>query len=137
MLHAGRKSGGAVGFPPNVEVSYHPSPKCVGFVELPPHTFNGFSVTASFASRVDNFTFSAMNIYIPRISVNKLAFLLSLSSLSQTLDGARVFLRDINLTREPGDHSNSNFNLVEATMFNNFIHSLSLLEIPLLDCQFT
>jgi hypothetical protein len=35
--------------------------------------------------------------------------------------------------RAPRDKSNDNFNFSEATLFNNFINSLGLLEIPLLD----
>jgi endonuclease/exonuclease/phosphatase family metal-dependent hydrolase len=48
-----------------------------------------------------------------------------------------AFCGDFNLMRAPRDKSNDNFNLSEATLFNNFINSLGLLVIPLLDRQFT
>jgi hypothetical protein len=46
-------------------------------------------------------------------------------------------LGDFNLTRSPRDKSNGNFNSIEAGFFNNFINTLGLIEIPLLDRQFT
>jgi hypothetical protein len=44
---------------------------------------------------------------------------------------------DFNLLRAPRDKSNGNFNSSEAALFNDFINNLGLLEIPLLDRQFT
>jgi hypothetical protein len=44
---------------------------------------------------------------------------------------------DFNLLRAPRDKSNNNFNPVEAIAFNDLINNQCVLEIPLLDRQFT
>jgi hypothetical protein len=46
-------------------------------------------------------------------------------------------MEDFNLVQTPRDKSNGNFNSSEAALFNDFINNLGLLEIPLLDRQFT
>lgn len=45
----------------------------------------------------------------------------------------KLILGDFNLTRSPTDKNNANFSLVEATMFNDTINELGLMEILLLD----
>jgi hypothetical protein len=44
---------------------------------------------------------------------------------------------DFNLVRTPRDKSNQRINSQESASFNDFINTLGLLEIPLLDRQFT
>jgi len=44
---------------------------------------------------------------------------------------------DFNLTRDPADKNNDNFNYNLAEQFNNAIDTLQLMELPLLDRQFT
>jgi hypothetical protein len=64
-------------------------------------------------------------------------FLESLQQVFATLSTPVAFMGDFNLIRTPRDKSNDNFNAVEAASFNSFINDLGLLEIPLLDRQFT
>jgi hypothetical protein len=62
-----------------------------------------------------------------------------LSSLEEvfTLSGLVAIMGDFSLLRAPRDKSNNNFNLVEATAFNDLINNQCVLEIPLLDRQVT
>jgi exonuclease III len=106
-------------------------------VELIRHSIDDFSISTTFSLRADNLTFSIINVYGPCIHDQKQVFLSSVQQLFATFSGPVAILGDFNLIRSPRDKSNNNFNAAEASSFNEFINSLGLLEIPLLDRQFT
>jgi endonuclease/exonuclease/phosphatase family metal-dependent hydrolase len=60
-----------------------------------------------------------------------------LETIFASASGPTALLGDFNLIRTSRDKSNDNFNPSEAACFNDFINLLGLLEIPLLDRQFT
>jgi exonuclease III len=105
--------------------------------ELLHHYIDDYSITSTFSLRSENLTFSLINVYGPCTHDLKAGFLLSLEQIFATLVGPVAIIRDFNLLRAPRDKSNDNFNLAEATIFNESINSMGLLEIPLLDRQFT
>jgi hypothetical protein len=106
-------------------------------VELLHHSIEIFSITTTFYVRADNIIFSVINVYCPCNHFTKPDFLLSLENIFASLSNPIAIMGDFNLLRAPKDKSNANFNFTEAMIFNDFINSLGLLEIPLLDKQFT
>jgi exonuclease III len=106
-------------------------------LQLMHHSIDEFSITSTFSHRADSLTFSIVNVYGPCVHDQKPAFLDSLAQIFATLSGSVAIMGDFNLTRSPRDKSNGNFNGSEATQFNEFINNLGLIEIPLLDWQFT
>jgi exonuclease III len=106
-------------------------------LELLHHSIDDFSITSTFSHRADSLFFSIVNVYGPCVHEQKAAFLDSLAQIFATLSGPVAIMGDFNLTRSPWDKSNDNFNSSEATQFNDFINNLGLIEIPLLDWQFT
>jgi exonuclease III len=101
------------------------------------HSIDDFSVTTSFSLRSDNLCFTIVNVYGPCLHDLKAEFLSSLETIFASSSGSLAFLGDFNLIRSPRDKSNDNFNSSEAACFNDFINLLGLIEIPLLDRQFT
>ena len=67
----------------------------------------------------------------------KHSFLAELISIASSIQGAWALVGDFNLIWFPGDKSNDNFDVHEASIFNEFINDSSLLEIPLLDRRYT
>jgi exonuclease III len=106
-------------------------------LELTHHSIDEFSISTTFSHRSDDLVFTLVNVYGPCIHTLKPSFLTSLEHIFPSFSGPVAFLGDFNLMRSPRDKSNGNFNAAEATSFNYFINNLGLLEIPLLDRQFT
>jgi exonuclease III len=105
--------------------------------DLAYHSIDDFSVTTTFSLRSDNLCFSIINVYGPCVHAQKTDFLNSLELIFASLTGPIALMGDFNLVRAPRDKSNDNFNSSEAASFNDFINNLGLIEIPLLDRQFT
>jgi exonuclease III len=108
-----------------------------GCLKLSHHSVDDFSVTTTFSCRADNLSFTIINVYGPCLHDKKQDFLNSLALLYSSISGPTAIMGDFNLIRSPRDKSNGNFNSSEATLFNDFINNLGLMEIPLLDRQFT
>jgi exonuclease III len=106
-------------------------------VDLISHSVDDYSVTTTFSFRSDNLTFTIINVYGPCTHALKSEFLASILQLYSALTSPVAILGDFNLIRHPREKSNDNFNPSEASLFNDFISSLGLLEISLLDHQFT
>ncbi|XP_071680432.1 uncharacterized protein [Lolium perenne] len=108
-----------------------------GQLQLLQHSVSDFSITTTFSSRADDLTFSIVNVYGPCHHDLKKDFLDSLNHDFAQLSGPAGILGDFNLIRTPREKSSGNFNAVESSLFNEFINDLALIEIPLLDRQFT
>jgi exonuclease III len=106
-------------------------------LELTHHSIDDFAVTTTFSLRSDDLLFTIVNVYGPCDHTLKAQFLSSLEQIFPSLAGPVAFMGDFNLLRAPRDKSNNNFNTAEAASFNDFINGLGLLEISLLDRQFT
>jgi hypothetical protein len=103
-------------------------------LDLLSHSIDDYSITTTFAFRSDNLKFSIINVYGPCTHSFKPVFLSFVEHVYSTLSLPTAILGGI---RHPKDKSNDNFNASEARFFNDFINNLGLLEIPLLDRQFT
>ena len=99
-------------------------------LQLTNHVIDEFSITTTFAMRLDHLSFSVINVYGPCAHDLKAEFLTSLTSAISTTQGPLAVIGDFNLIRAPKDKSNNN-------LFNDFINGSGLIEVPLLDRQFT
>ena len=96
-------------------------------------TANTLSVTLSF--NLDGSSLHVTNIYAP--SADKTHFFSELRSLSPPPDTPWILLGDFNLTRSPADKNNTNFSMHEASLFNDSLNDLGVIEIPLRDRAYT
>ena len=96
-----------------------------------------YSLTISLASTTSDLSFTLTNVYAPADLGFTAAFLHELQELSTHVTGAWILLGDFNLLRVASDKNNTLFNQSLADSFNSCINSLALLELPLLDRQFT
>lgn len=96
-----------------------------------------YSLTTQLVLNKDGSPFAVTNVYAPTAHDDKPAFLAELADIAATIDEPWLILGDFNLTREPQDKNNDNFNHVEAHLFYDTINTLELLEIPLVDRAFT
>ena len=81
--------------------------------------------------------FTLTNVYAPIRRDEKQGFFTELASVAATICGAWIVIGDFNLTRDPADKNNDNFNFAEANNFNDLINALCLIEIPLADRAYT
>lgn len=93
-------------------------------------------VSSSFFARTNDLMFFIVNIYGPCVHAKKAPFLASLANFISLLSTPVCIMWDFNLLRHSFDRSNNIFNFPKASLFNNFIHSSDLQEIPLLDREF-
>lgn len=77
------------------------------------------------------------NVYAPTDHAQKSAFLHELSTCAPTNATPWIILGDFNLLRHPAEKNTAGFRQAEADMFNDFINSNALIELPLLDRSFT
>lgn len=96
-----------------------------------------YTLTTNFTLYRDGTSFSVTNVYAPTNHADKPLFLHELASIAATIQEQCVIMGDFNLTREPVDKNNGNFNFREAQLFNDTINSLELLEIPLVGRAYT
>ena len=96
-----------------------------------------FMLTTKFKLASDASEFTLTNVYAPVRRDEKQAFFTELVSVAATICGAWIVIGDFNLTRDPADKNNDNFNFAEANNFNDLINSLCLIEIPLADRAYT
>jgi exonuclease III len=86
---------------------------------------------------VVNSSFRFTNVYAPCDRSAKADFLIDLASHDPGDSRPWIIAGDFNLTRDPADRNNDNFSAAEASMFNDSINSLCLIELPLSDRKFT
>lgn len=77
------------------------------------------------------------NIYAPSSRALKQSFLNELLTIAQPDDSPWLIAGDFNLLRFPSDKNNHAFRQSEANAFNQTLDDLALIELPLLDRQFT
>jgi hypothetical protein len=85
----------------------------------------------------DGFTLRFTNVYAPCDRAEKTLFLESLATHEPDGDTPWIIVGDFNLTRDPSDRNNDNFSVNDATMFNDSINNLYLIELPLTDRSYT
>ncbi|CAO2147693.1 unnamed protein product [Urochloa humidicola] len=96
-----------------------------------------FTLTTSFAATASNYSFSLTNVYAPSDHRDTPSFLEELHDVAATVSGPWILAGDFNLIREAHEKNNLLFNSHLASSFNDTIHDLALLELPLLDRLFT
>ncbi|CAN6205967.1 unnamed protein product [Urochloa humidicola] len=107
------------------------------FCTLVSSTKNRFSLTGTYALNADDSSLTLTNVYAPTERADKPAFMAELASLADNTHGPWMIIGDFNLTRKPEDKSSTHFNHAEADMFNSLINELALIEMPLVDRQYT
>lgn len=65
------------------------------------------------------------------------AFLSELDNIQPPHDQSWIAIGDYNLTRSPTDKNTHGFNWSLANKFNNLIHDLALVELPVMDRLYT
>jgi exonuclease III len=97
------------------------------------------TLTICFTSTASNLTFYVTNVYAPSTHELLSSFLDELKSIPLNLDPDTPWLifGDFNMIRYPHEKNNANFHQAEADAFNDCIHSLCLIDLPLIGRQFT
>ena len=95
------------------------------------------TLSLTFASAVSGTEFTLTNVYAPSDHRDSFQFLLDLDEIAAQISGNWVLAGDFNLTRGASDNSNGSIDARLANAFNNAIHKLGLIDIPLLDKLFT
>ena len=96
-----------------------------------------FSSTLILQSTEADRNIAITNIYAPSSRALKQSFLDEFLFISQPDDSPWLLVGDFNLLRFPSDKNNAAFRQAEANAFNQTIDDLALIELPLLDRQFT
>jgi len=86
-----------------------------------------FTLTTKFKLASDASEFTLTNVYAPVRRDEIQAFFTELASVAATICGAWIVIGDFNLTRDPADKNNDNFNFAEANNFNDLINALCLI----------
>ncbi|CAN6209153.1 unnamed protein product [Urochloa humidicola] len=95
------------------------------------------SLTVFFSSTASDYAFAVTNVYAPADHSESQAFLLELEALAAHIPGNWVIAGDFNLTRGAADNSNGTVHQALANAFNDTIHKLGLIDLPLVDRLFT
>lgn len=85
----------------------------------------------------DNTLIRVTNVYAPCNHASKAEFLSEINGHAPGDAVPWAILGDFNLTRSPTDRNNGNFSRSEASLFNDFINDLSLIDLPLRDRLYT
>ena len=96
-----------------------------------------FSSTLILRSSMSDQNIAITNIYAPSSRALKQEFLNELLLIAQPDNSPWLLVGDFNLLRFPSDKNNAAFRQAEANAFNQTIDDLALIELPLLDRQFT
>ncbi|CAM0870529.1 unnamed protein product [Alopecurus aequalis] len=87
--------------------------------------------------RADSSSLRVTNVYGPCARAEKESFLSDIDTHAPTDDSPWIVLGDFNLSRAASDRNNRNFSLPEASLFNEFVNRLCLVDLPLRDRRFT
>lgn len=97
-----------------------------------------FSSTLTLSCLASQHNIFITNVYDPSQRDLKLEFLEELKQIEPPPESPWLLIEDFNLIiRFPNEKNNNNFRRCEADAFNDTIDHLALLELPLLDRQFT
>lgn len=96
-----------------------------------------FSLTTHLCLLADGSRFTCTNVYAPTRHADKPVFLVELADIAWAINGPWAIIGDFNLVRNAADKNNDSFDFSEAFAFNSLINNLELLEIPLLNREFT
>ena len=88
-------------------------------------------------SRASDATFAVTNVYAPADHHDSQHFLEDWIEVASHVDSNWLVAGDFNLTRNADENSNGTLHQNLAELFNDPIHALAVIEIPLLDCLFT
>ncbi|CAN6294153.1 unnamed protein product [Urochloa humidicola] len=105
-------------------------------------TLNSFmtrqrTLTTCFTSTASDYSFTVTNVYAPSDHRDSLLFLEDLEEVASNVQGCWILAGDFNLTRGCDENSNGNVHQQLADAFNECIHKLGLIDIPLLDRLYT
>ncbi|CAO1939972.1 unnamed protein product [Urochloa humidicola] len=95
------------------------------------------SLTTVFSSTASDYTFTVTNVYAPADHRESAQFLFDIEELAALVHGNWIVAGDFNLTRGAEDNSNGAVHQGLADAFNDTIHKLGLIDMPLLDRLFT
>lgn len=98
---------------------------------------NDFAQTIEFQCLLSGENWLLTNIYAPRTSDGKIAFLNWFKGISMPDDIRWLIVGDFNLIRSPDNRNKPGDNVQEMIKFNEAISRLRLHEIPLKCCRFT
>lgn len=96
-----------------------------------------FTSTLTLTCLASHHNVLATNVYAPSLRSQKMEFLDELKQIEPPPDTPWLLIGDFNLIRFPNEKNNNNFHRSDAESSNNTIDLLALLELPLLDRQFT
>ena len=88
-------------------------------------------------SRASDATFAVTNVYAPADHHDSQHFLEDWFEVASHVDSNWLVAGDFNLTRNADENSNGTLHQNLAELFNDPIHALAVIEIPLLDRLFT
>lgn len=98
---------------------------------------NGFSLAVQFTSKIDESTFTMINVYGPCVHDGKVEFTNWLKNLQILDDEDWIILGDFNLYRHPENRNRQGADINEMFLFNNAISRLGQSEILLQGKKFT
>lgn len=95
------------------------------------------SLKATFSSTSDHSPLTITNVYAPSDHRLSPSFLQELVEVRACVSGPWLLIGDFNLVREASDKNNGRVDAGLCSLFNDALDRLEVLELPLLDCQFT
>jgi exonuclease III len=95
------------------------------------------SLTVLLSERSSDLCLRITNVYAPSIPELRPAFLDELKAITPDDNIPWLICRDFNMIRYACEKNNDNFRHNEADAFNDMIHDICLIELPLMDRQFT
>ncbi len=96
-----------------------------------------FSLTLRLRHRSSGFSFFLTNVYGPPRWEGKSEFCDELRQLKSTCEGCWVVCGDFNFTRSQAERSSKEWSRRATFMFNELIHDLALIDLPLKNLSFT
>jgi len=95
------------------------------------------TLTIFFTSTASDLEFALTNVYAPANHRDSLGFLEDLAEVASHIPACWALAGNFNLTRGADENINGNVHQHLADAFNDSIHSLGLIDLPLLDRLFT
>jgi exonuclease III len=100
-------------------------------------THHQFALTTIITSTSNNQEIMVTNVYAPTDHDQKLPFLQEIQTIQPPSNTPWILLGDFNLMWNSTDKNNPSFRQDEADAFNDAIHNLALIELPLTDRLYT
>ncbi|KAG2622330.1 hypothetical protein PVAP13_3NG329201 [Panicum virgatum] len=96
-----------------------------------------YSLTTCFNLCANGDPLTLTNVYAPTKHDEKQAFFSEMLDVASSISGPWIILGDFNLVCDPSEKNSTSFDGQEAQCFNDLIHNLALIEIPLVDRAYT